>query len=836
MNASTTKKTNQKTPVKKPPLQAKALKAALPGFFEKPGKQVFYTAIAAIAVMAFIVFKDFLLFNKAYLYKDIGSDSLNACYPNMVAAAQYIKSYGGLSWSFNLGMGQDITPYAFYDPFDFVLYLFTPAKMIWLLGYKEYFKFVLTGIVFYSYLRTLGISKYSSLAGSLMFCFCGFMIIGSSWWFAFSFEAFCAALLLLGFELLFKRNKPWLFPLAIFLIAISNPFNLGVYAIFLSVYAIFRSFNEGRKSIKAISYLFLMMVGLGLIGIAVSAPVFIEQLKAMLESPRGSGPDSYAATLSAAPVFKFIDIQQLGTCIERFFCSGMVGTGTNYAEAIGTNTPGNFRGWENMMEAPAFYCGIPCLLLAPLLFGYFNKKQKIIFGAVLGLWLLPILFPWFRYALWFFTGDYYRTYSLFISLIFIIYSVICLDKLLETKKINLVLLSSITIGLILLQSIPYFNDSKTIVTGLSIAAKLFVIVYAAIILWLVKAEDKQPPKYAFLILLGLELTTFSYITINRGTNVTAADIENKTGYSDYSIEAVNFIKSREHSFFRVDKNFGSSPAITVSYNDAMVDNYYGTSSYNSFNQKYYIQYLRDYGIISLTREHDSRWVKGGLLKWPILESLNCVKYLFTKGNYSALLHHTHDSLTTMGGIEILRNKYTLPFGFAYSKYIRASDFEKLTRFQKTSVSLRAAPVNDSDAGRLKGLYEFHLQDTISPSTFNLNIYKKLRDSLAEDSLQVDSFGPVHISGKIALKTAKLIFITVPYDAGWHTHVDGKEYKPVLIANGMMGIAPGIGQHTILMEYKPPYRTEALWCSATGILLWGGLTGFTTWKNRKNKIS
>jgi len=829
---SVKKKTSAKAPipVQKPTVKAKTAKVIFPAFFGKQGNMVFYAAIAVIAVMALIVFKDFLFFNKIYLYKDIGSDTLNVYYPFMMQVSQYLKSYGTLSWSFNMGMGQDITPMAFFDPCNLVLFLFTPSKMIWLLGYKEYFKILIAGSIFFLYLRTLGISKYSSFVGTLMFCFCGFIIVGSGW-FVFSYEALCASLLLLGFELLFKRNNPWLFPFAIFIIGVANPFNLFLYTVFLGVYAIFRSFNENRKTLKEISLLFLTMLGLGIIGVAMSAPILTESLKAMLESPRGSGPDSYSAILSAAPVFKFIDPVQLGTCIERFFCTEILGTGTNIVDAVRTNTPGNFRGWNNMLEAPAFYCGIPCLLLTPLVFGYLNKTQKTIFGVVLAFWLLPIIFPYFRYALWLFAGDYYRSYTLFISLIFIIYSVICLDKLLHSPKINIVLLLCITIGLLILQMLPYFEDNKAVSSGLSIIAKLLVVMYAGIIFWMAKATNKQAPMYVFLILLVVELTSFSYLTVNRNTNITASEMTEKTGYNDYSIEAVNFIKKADRSFYRIDKNYSSTPAMHGSINDAMVDNYYGTSSYNSFNQKYYIQYLRAYGVIDATNEYDSRWAIG-LRNWPLVESFNSVKYFIARGNYPPLLHITYDSIAKFGDVVVLKSKYVLPFGYTYNKYIKESLFNKLTPLQKDLISLKAAPVNDDDTARIKGVQEMQLRDTFAPGAFSFNLYRELRDSLGKDSLQIDSFSPTHISGKIHLNTAKLIFISIPYDIGWHILADGKDYKPVLIGNGMMGIALDAGQHTIVMEYKPPYRKEAVWCSITGLFFWVGLVGFTSWNRRK----
>jgi len=102
-----------------------------------------------LGLISFIVFKDFIFLNKIYLFKDIGSDSLNATWPFMVQSVDYIKENGFPSWSFNFGMGQNATSFFLYDPFDALLFPFGKENMIYLLGFKEVLKIMLTGILFY---------------------------------------------------------------------------------------------------------------------------------------------------------------------------------------------------------------------------------------------------------------------------------------------------------------------------------------------------------------------------------------------------------------------------------------------------------------------------------------------------------------------------------------------------------------------------------------------------------------------------------------------------------------------------------------------------------------
>src|SRR3954466_2920481 len=87
-----------------------------PDLFEKAGNKGILIALGLIVIVAFLVFKDFILLNKLYLYKDIGSDTLNGAYPLFYNYANYFEKYGLPSWSFEEGMGQNILGSFLRDP------------------------------------------------------------------------------------------------------------------------------------------------------------------------------------------------------------------------------------------------------------------------------------------------------------------------------------------------------------------------------------------------------------------------------------------------------------------------------------------------------------------------------------------------------------------------------------------------------------------------------------------------------------------------------------------------------------------------------------------------
>src|SRR2546425_4694297 len=65
-------------------------------------------APTALLLVGAVIFRSFLFGESVLLYTDIGSDSLNFSYPQFVHFSDYIRHEGLPSWSFYVGMGQDI--------------------------------------------------------------------------------------------------------------------------------------------------------------------------------------------------------------------------------------------------------------------------------------------------------------------------------------------------------------------------------------------------------------------------------------------------------------------------------------------------------------------------------------------------------------------------------------------------------------------------------------------------------------------------------------------------------------------------------------------------------
>ena len=787
-------------------------------FFTTLGGKAPWMALGLILLIGIFVFKDFLFLDKVYFFKDIGSDTLNFSYAFTRQVADYVSKYGLPKWSFNFGVGQSLFPFVLRDPFDIILYLGGKGNIYYLMGYVEFLKIVLGGFTFYYYLKSVKISDYSSMIGGILFSFSGFMIVGSGWY-IFSFEAFNMALMLLGFELLFSKNKWLTFVIAIALICISQPFNLFIYGVFFICYVVLRLYQTESMNTKTAVPLFLKIAGLGILAILVSGTFLLENVVQLIESPRGSGNTSYVNIFMNAPMFRMQEITELGTSVMRFFSSDLLGTGNEFKGNLNSNT----------LEAPMFYCGIPSLILMPQVFQFLNKRVRIAFIVMIALWIFPILFPYFRFALWLFTGNYYRGYSILVAFFMMYYSLMALDLILQKKKVNIIILIASVVVLFMLLNYPYFPDKESIVPAIYAMVSVLILAYAAIIFLMARPNSPVYMKYIFMGLVVLELMYMTNISINDRQTIPTSELSQKVGYNDYTKEAVAFIKKSDPGFYRIDKVYASSPAMHFSINDGMAQDYFGTSGYSPFNEISYILYLQLTGIAHKENELQSRWAVG-LAYRPILEAENQVKYLLSKGPVSPISRGASDSITSFGDVRILKNKYFVPLGYTHSAFMKESTFLKLSTDQKDYVSLKCCVVKDEDAGKLTGMKELGLQDSIVGG-FGFQQYGDFINALRQDTMTMVKFTETNIQGKIDLPQNKMMYLSIPYDEGWHVKVDGQPHEKLVLSAGMTGVMLTKGSHTIELYYELRYFMKGVYMSIFGLIILIGLLVYTS-KMRK----
>ena len=768
----------------------------------------------------FCIFKDYLLGNAIYLFKDIGCDGLNVTYPNIVMISDYFKREGMPSWTFTQGMGQNIYPF-WLDQFLWVLSFIDknsiPKALIWV----NWFELLLSGFIFRQYLRTINVTKFASIIGGLCYAYCAYAIAASGWANRFAIELFNTSLLLLALEKFFQKKSWWLLPIPIALLTIDQPFNLYPFGIFILGYTCLRHAElHGKPTIKFAITLFQIAL-ISTLGVMIASFIGFSNILQMIESPRVSGSDSYSNELLAQSMTT-LDGKQLMTWITRMFSNDLLGTGSE------------FRGWNNYFEAPMFYVGLLALVAIPQLFNFLNKRQQILYGITLGLCFLPMIFPFFRHAFWAFTGDYYRTFALFFAVVILRFGMQALSFMEEKKMVNKwILLPSVIVPIILL-AFPYADDIQ-IDKNLRITVIMFLILNALLLFGIVNNSFQNIAQLLLLLLTCVELIVMSSreISPSKRLAIMATDLEEKTGYNDYTNEAVAHLKKTDKSFFRIQKNYTSTPALFSGLNDSRIQNFYGTQSYNSFNQMNYVRFMRSIDVVQKGNETTSRWVSGVPGNIMLLGITN-VKYLLSNSpNNQVFKSMGLDSIQTIGNVKILRNRFALPLGITYDSYTTEEDFEKAkySAVFKSKAFIQACVVDKFLEKQLIGLNKITQIDT-SFIFKTINELPDLFNALKADSLKITKFSETNITGNINLKTKKILYLSIPFDKGWHAVVNGKKADLQRVQWGLTGLVLDKGNHKIDLAFIPPYRKEGTLVSIFSLGLFGVMLFVSKWRKRK----
>jgi len=678
-------------------------------------KEIYLLAFLIVAIGLY-VFKDFLLFNKLYVYNDVGSDTFDSYWPYYVQLNELLKN-GLPLWSFKLGIGTSIfsVNMLIFDPFN-IFFLFTAKEnLVYILPYIALLKILLAGLFFYLYVSSFNISKYSALISSLLYAFNGYMILWGQHYFFATIIVF-APLLLYAFELWLKKSKWIYFTLMITLFAVFSYYFLYMITIFLAIYGAFRLLIENSFNFKKFIVFAFKSIGIYLLGIGLSAIILFPAIYVALTSTRVN------AGLSGFPIFKLASLVEYITMFGRAFSNDMLGTNYEYV------------GYSNYFEGPELYIGLLSLLLIPQLFCVKNKKDKIIYGIFISIFVSFLVFPYFSVMMNAFSASTYRwTFVIILFGLFLVSQ--ALNLIDKNTKINTRLLIETFITLIFLiffiliyktLRVAHLENSGFInVYNLEpIFLNLFRGVLNIIILLSVYTlllylfnfnKYKTIVKLILLLVVCFELTQFSYKTINDRRVLDNTYITQKQGYYDYSNEAISYIKNIDKDFYRIDKNFYSR-----FLNDQLFQGYNGLKSYNSVNNPEYVKFLLGFDV-PLTTTVCIPGVDSRL----DLQTLLGVRYYLS--NSTDNVPYGYQYLKTIGNINIFKNNYYLPLGFMYDSFLTNKEFSSMNKEEKDNTILKGFILDEKE----RPINDMNL---LTKDNINNNDYSFIQTSLSQVSV------------------------------------------------------------------------------------------------------
>jgi hypothetical protein len=756
----------------------------------------------ALVVLWLLVYRHFIFGGGTLLYKDVGVDSINIYYPRYVLVSDYIRDEGIPLWSFRVGMGQTIFP-------SLSALLITPV--VWLakgaiakaLVYQHLLYVVLAGLLFACFLMTRGLVFASCLLGALLLSFSAYMCMGSCWYFHAN-EVVCFTFLLFAAEQAATRGR-WVYLVpAVMIVGFLGAFHLYLAALFLCFYVPARLIERFSWQPLPILRTSALLAAAALLGVGLGAILSVNSLYGLVNSPRGAGPTSLVGQLSSKPIFGLESSLHYMTAVLRPFGNDLMGTGND------------FRGWQNYLEAPMTYCGLLSLVIFPQIFVDSTLRHRILYGLLFGVILVTTLFPWFRYFFWAFQGDYYRTLSLFAVFGIITFGMTAFSRYIEGDRLNLWILGGTIFLLIGILYFPLREFQSLINPSLRVAATVFLVSYT--ILLLVGQLVKRPQISAWIMvaLAATELVYLDRITVANRPTVTKSELNERTGYNDETTDAVRDINASDKSFFRIRKTFGSGPGMRESLNDAMVFGYYGTSSYSSFNNLNYIQFLMAVGAMSESDlATDTRW-SYGLQEYPLLSTFACEKYVLTNNPVPFEKEEHYESVKRYGNKHLFRNQLFLPLGLSFGYYITEDMFLQLPQWAKPLALLHAVVLSNKDAADEPGP---------SPLTMGDIKYQVIDTSLPDiaakrrsTALNISSFRQTRIDGTIQLNQRSVLVLQTPFDPGWHAFQDGRVVPVIKADFGLLGVVLNAGEHTVELRYRPPFLYAGAAVSFVSLLI------------------
>ena len=209
------------------------------------------------------------------------------------------------------------------------------------------------------------------------------------------------------------------------------------------------------------------------------------------------------------------------------------------------------------------------------------------------------------------------------------------------------------------------------------------------------------------------------------------------------------------------------------------------------------------GIIGTDVERETRWAPN-LASNPLLQTFASVKYNLSKSEEP--FYSTYDyakEIASFGDVKLLKNKYVLPLGFTYDKYMTRNAFDKLDNTTKKGIALINSFVIDDNEIQNYATFSAFETDSISANYGHENYYADVYKT-DRDSLQISRHTNNEIVGKINLDKPKLLFFSIPFDSGWQAVVDGKKMALQRVNVGFMGLPLEKGQHEVSLTFVPPY--------------------------------
>ena len=776
------------------------------------GKIGVKATVAGLAVpVALFVYYDYVVGNRVFIFSDIASDTYTQFWPMMTHLSRRIWRGELPMWSFEIGLGHNAFPGWLTDPFATVAILTGPSALPHALGPLQVVKIGIAALCMAAYFDRLGYSRIACVAGSLSIAFCGHMVSRGTWY-EYATEVAAAAFYLFALERFLQSGRFALLAVATCLIGCPGTYYAYHYFIVLTAFTLVRIFAFPGRLFAAPRLVLGRWAAASAIGVLLVGVFLVPDVLATLRSTRVSGEGEMLSEHLHASIFTLESGRVLLTAIARALSPNLLGSANKYS------------GYWNYLEAPLTYVGVlPVLCLIPC-FVWSGRRLRVVLSAFVGLAIAYHLLVYFRLAINAFAGPLFKISSLWIAMGLGLCAAKTLDFI-ERRQASPRLAVALSLAFVL--GLLAAVRLRAPLAEMSVDRQAFwlcagVAFACAAILTALGRRGPNLLLHCLVAVVVFELAATSYTSVNdyRGA-LDGKDPKAHAGYDDAALRVIRRIRAGDGSVYRIEREKNS-----VNLMDALMQDYYGTKAYLSFNSPRHVQFLWDLGLLE-RNPNAASYIAGLGARSAVLPLLG-VKYYLSSGGPAP---GGYERLFQEGNIGVYVNPRAA-LGFFYSEAVTPAGFAKLAGPVERQAALLRAAVLDAPSGVAPLLPEGELKAQAARDLSGCTdeercllparVAADLAD-LAATPVRFASLGDGGVRGSLPATRAGVLFLSRPFDHGWRLYVDGRERVSQQVNIGFIGTELAPGRHEFLLRFRTPGIALGALLTALGLLL---LTGWS----------
>lgn len=577
-------------------------------------------------------------------------------------------------WDMSLGYGADILStlnyYAIGDPLNLLYGFVSPKNTETMYNFMIVLRMYLAGITFIMYARKMKKRSYGTVIGALVYVFSGFCFrLGLRHPF-FINPMIYFPLLCLGIEKIYQRERPYVFIFAVCVSAMSNYYFLYMLTIFAVIYAWIRFYKYTEENKMKNFFLTILKFGMYYtLGIAMAAVILLPSVIGFLGNGRyGNGADWKSLIVYPGKYYLLF--------IENFIGYGNMGSNTN-----------------------AGYLPIVGIIVLFTLFSQRMKHKK--YRAAFIASIIALILPIFGYA---FNGFSYANnrWAFALSFIVALLTAEMYPRLfVMSKRQQIGIGAGIIIYTVFCIIVNASGEEILKNKGIMAACGLIAVFYILLLIFQRLGYDTQKRivRVSMAILLLISVGVHGYYRFNpKGYAYTQEFMDQGQAYRTLKEDNIRMLsKANDPSVYRVHaegyryKNYG------------LINHLNTISGYYSITAKCVTDTIKGYDTLGMQYADKYKGVdqRLGLL------SLAGVKYITVAHNSQVAkdvssmgdVPYGVEKLRKKGNITLYKNKYALPFAYAYDSYMTEQQYEQLNGIGKEQAMLAQIILNQHPADK-----------------------------------------------------------------------------------------------------------------------------------------